>query len=110
MQVDRRAGRDRRAATRYRVSVEVEWENSWGRKTGTLGDISDLGCFVMCSGEVEDATAVKIYLPLSNGTKYQFPAEVANHLLEVGFGARFVNLTPAQQDFIMSFVDAHKDD
>jgi hypothetical protein len=110
MQVDRRAGRDRRAATRYRVSIEVEWENAWGRKSGTVGDISDLGCFVLCSGDVEDGTPVKIFLPLSNGTKFQFPAEVANHLVEVGFGARFVNLTSAQEEFIMNFVDSHKDD
>lgn len=109
VQVDRRAGKDRRAAARYRIMLDIEWEGPWGRKSGTLGDISDKGCFVLCSGEVEDGSVIKILLPLSSGSKTEFLAEVANHVLEVGFAARFIGLTAAQQEFLRNFVDVHRE-
>lgn len=90
--------------------LDIEWEGPWGRRAGTLGDISDLGCFVLCAGEVEDGSVIKIFLPLISGSKAEFLAEVANHVIEVGFAARFVGLTPAQQEFLRSFVDAHQED
>lgn len=105
-QIDRRAGTDRRSARRYRVTIDIEWEGAWGRKPGTLSDISELGCFVLCSGDVDDGSAVKIFLPLNDG-KVQFNAVVANHLMEVGFAAKFVDLLPAQVEFLKSFVESH---
>ena len=108
-QIDRRAGSDRRSATRYRVTIDIEWEGAWGRKSGTLSDISELGCFVLCSGDVDDGSTVKVFLPLNDG-KVQFEAVVANHLMEVGFAAKFVNLSPAQAEFLKKFVDSHKED
>ena len=110
MQIDRRAGTDRRAATRYRVSFDVEWEGQAGRRPGTLSDISTLGCFILCSGDAEDGTAVKLYLSPADGINVELGAVVSNHLIEVGFAAQFVNLTAAQQDFLRNFVEAHATD
>ncbi len=69
---DRRAGGDRRAVERFNVNIEVEWEGLIGRKPGTLGDVSRVGCFVLSSGEVEDGENVKIFFPLTDGRKLQF--------------------------------------
>jgi len=103
---DRRSGKDRRAAARVRVQIEIEWESLVGRKPGTISDISTHGCFVLCSGEVADGENVKIFLPLTDGRKVQFWGEVANHILEIGFAVRFIELSEAQKDFLEKFVDS----
>ncbi len=107
---DRRSGRDRRAAQRFRITVAVEYDAGNGRKPGTIADINDLGCFVLCDGDVRDGEAVQLYLPLTAGMKVPFPAEVTNHVYEIGFAARFIGLTEPQRDFLDSFIDIHRED
>ena len=102
---DRRSGRERRHEKRYNINLEIEWEGLIGRKTGTISDISKQGCFVLCSGDVEDGESVKIFLPLADGMKVQFWGEVVNHVFEIGFAARFVELSEAQKDFLNKFLD-----
>ncbi len=103
---DRRSGRERRAVERKSVVVEIEWEDANGaRQAGTISDVSAAGCYVLCSGEVEDGDAVKIFLPLSDGMKIEFAGEVVNHFLEIGFAARFGETSAAQKDFLEKFID-----
>ncbi len=64
-----------------------------------------LGCFVLCSGEVEDGENVKIFFPLSDGRTIQFWGEVINHVFEIGFAVRFIELSKAQREFLEKFVD-----
>ena len=107
---DRRAGSDRRAVNRVNVNFEVEWEGLIGRKPGTLGDISPVGCFVLSSGEVEDGENVKIFFPLTDGRKIQFWGEVSNHVFEIGLGVKFIELSDAQREFLEVFVDTFRAD
>jgi len=106
--IDRRAGGDRRTAARYTVNIPVEWESAGGRKKGTVNDISREGCFVLCSGEVEDGERVLVFFPLSEGIKVQFNCEVVNHIYEIGFGVRFIELSAAQKDFLLKLIDSLK--
>lgn len=106
--LDRRSGRERRKNERYGVSIDVEWEGMVGRKSGTLSDISREGCFVLSSGEVEDTENVKIFLPLTEGMKVQFWGQVINHVFEIGFAVRFIELSPAQKDFLEKFLESLK--
>jgi PilZ domain len=108
--IDRRAGRDRRNISRYKVSIEIEWEGLVGKKKGTINDLSVHGCFILCSGEVDDSERVKIFFPLTNGKAIQLFGEVVNHVVEIGFAMRFVNLTEAQNDFLETFVDTLRED
>ena len=108
MAIDRRSGDDRRDLRRYSTKIEIEWEGWVGRKPGTISDISETGCFVLCSGEVEDGENVKIFFPLSGGMKVQFWGEVVNHFLEIGFAIRFIEMSEAQKDFLEKFVDTLK--
>lgn len=103
--LDRRSGRDRRKFERYRVDIDIEWESLVGRKKGTISDLSEDGCFILSAGEVEDGETVKIYLPLSDGMKVLFWGEVVNHVFEIGFAAKFIELTESQEDFLEKFVD-----
>jgi len=107
---DRRAGEDRRGVERLNVSIEVEWEGLIGRKPGTISDISPVGCFVLCSGEVEDGENVKIFFPLTDGRKIQFWGEVSNHVFEIGFAVKFIELSDAQKEFLEVFVDTFRED
>ena len=106
--IDRRTGGDRRTEPRYSVNINVEWEAAAGRKKGTVNDISREGCFVLCSGEVEDGDRVLIFFPLSDGMKVQFTCEVVNHIYEIGFGVRFNELSAAQKDFLSKLIDSLK--
>lgn len=107
---DRRRGQERRAVERFNVNIEIEWEGLIGRKSGTISDISPIGCFVLCSGEVEDGENVKIFFPLTDGRKIQLWGEVSNHVFEIGFAIKFIELSEAQQEFLEVFVDTLRDD
>ena len=107
---DRRIGVERRAVKRFDVNIEIEWEGLVGRKPGTISDISPIGCFVLCSGEVEDGETVKIFFPLSDGRKIQLWGEVSNHVFEIGFAFKFIELSEAQEEFLEVFVDTLRED
>jgi hypothetical protein len=101
---DRRSGLERRSSMRFPVEVEVEWENSAGRRPGTISDVSLEGCFVLCSGDAGDGEMIKIFVPLADGMKVQFDAQVANHVFDIGFGVRFQGLSLAQRDLLIKIV------
>lgn len=105
---DRRSGCDRRENERFGVNIDVEWESSSGRKTGTLSDFGLGGCFIMSSGEVLDGESIKLFFPLSDGMKAQFICEVVDHVFEIGFAVKFIDLTDAQWEFIEHFVEIIK--
>ncbi len=92
------------------VEIDVEWEGMVGKKSGTIRDISKLGCFILCSGEVEDGEIVKIYFPLTDGRKIQFRGEVSNHVFEIGFALKFIEMAEAQTEFLEFFVDTLRED
>ena len=106
---ERRTGEDRRTYERFTVNIDVEWEALEGKEKGTISDISVGGGFVLCSGEVEDGDYVKIFFPLTDGRTIQLFGEVANHVYEIGFGFRFINLSDAQTEFLEVFVDTLRD-
>ncbi len=107
---DRRLGRERRAAERFQVNIDIEWEGLVGSKTGTISDISPHGCFILCSGEVEDGETVKLFFPLTDGRKIQLWGEVSNHVFEIGFAIKFIELSEAQSEFLEVFVDTLRED
>ena len=107
---DRRSGSERRTNKRFSVNIDVEWEGSVGRKTGTISDVSTTGCFILCSGEVNDGETVKIFIPITDGIKAEFWGEVVNHVLEIGFGANFVALSTTQREFIERIIKSGKNE
>ncbi len=102
---DRRSGGDRRAANRVKVNIEIEWEALIGRKSGTLSDISPGGCFILCTGEVENGENVQIFFPLNDGTKIVLWGEVTNQVFEIGFAVKFIGLSDAQREVLDVFTD-----
>ncbi len=105
---DRRSGIERRATVRNKVSLHVEWENLSGRHYGTLSDVSEYGCFVLSSGEISQGDTLKVFLPLADGMKVQILGEVKNHVFEIGFALRFVDLSNAQKRVLREFIAKHR--
>jgi hypothetical protein len=106
-ELDRRQSDDRRSKRRYAVSLDVEWENHYGRRSGTLSDISEEGCFILTEVDVSDGELVKVFIPLSDGMKVEFLGQVANFVYEIGFAVHFMSLTDAQREFLTNFVAVH---
>lgn len=105
---ERRSGDDRRGKDRFAVDISIEWEGLVGRRTGTISDISFDGCFVMCSGEVDNGETVKIFLPLADGMRVQFWGEIVNHIFEIGFGMRFIEVSEKQKEIILNIISSAK--
>lgn len=101
---DRRSGEERRSTNRYPIELDVEWEGSGGRATGSISDVSLDGCFVLSSGDVNDGEQVKLFIPLADGMKVEFDGRVANHVFEIGFGLKFDRLSAAQRDVLIKLV------
>ena len=97
---DRRTGSERRTSPRFAVNLDVYWESLGGREHGTISDISTLGCFVLCSGIVEDGETIKLQLPLMSGKTIELWGEVVNHVFEMGFGLRFIDSGDAKRLFL----------
>src|SRR5438128_1999860 len=97
---DRRHGGDRRVDERLAVKMEVTCEASAGRFAGTMSDLSQTGCFILASGDVEDGDQVRIDIPLLAGGTLSLWGDIANHVPEIGFGVRFVALTDAQRVYL----------
>lgn len=98
--IDRRSGQDRRNINRQNVSIDVEWEGVDGRRSGTLSDLSEAGCFVLSSGQVEAGDTIKLLVPIGEGMKVEIQGEVRNCVFEIGFALRFAKPTEAQNDVI----------
>jgi len=109
-ELDRRKSDDRRTKKRYAVSLEIEWESHFGRRSGTLSDISEDGCFVLTEVDVSDGELVKVYIPLTDGMKVEFLGQVANFVYEIGFAVNFISLSEAQKEFLSNFVELHSTD
>ncbi|MEO7673382.1 MAG: PilZ domain-containing protein [Pyrinomonadaceae bacterium] len=107
--MDRRSGLERRATVRKKVSQNIEWENAAGRYWGTLSDVSEQGCFVLSSGEISEGETLKLFLPVGGGMKMQVLGEVKNHVFEIGFALRFVELSEAQRSVLREFIAKNRD-
>lgn len=101
---DRRSGQERRALERRNVTIDIEWESGGARKTGTISDLSEAGCFVLSSGAVAEGDAVTIFLPLGEGMKVEVSGEVRNQVFEIGFALRFYEPTEAQSNVIVGLM------
>ncbi|HQZ97349.1 MAG TPA: PilZ domain-containing protein [Pyrinomonadaceae bacterium] len=97
---DRRSGTERRSTNRFPVEVDVQWQGSGERMPGSVSDVSLDGCFVLSSGDVTDGETVKLFVPLADGMKVEFSGRVANHVMEIGFGLKFDQLSAAQRDVL----------
>lgn len=102
---DRRSGNERREVERYKVTVDIEWENHVGRYPGTLSDISERGCFVLAAGDFADGERVFVFVTLPEGGELRLAGEITNHVFEIGFAATFIDVSGSDLDTLRSLID-----
>ncbi len=105
---DRRSGIERRHSHRYKVTVDLEWENHAGKHPGTLSDISERGCFILSSGDFADGERVFIHLPFADNEPVKVAGEITNHVFEIGFAAAFFEMSDDFAGIIDRFVEANR--
>lgn len=96
---------ERRKAPRVRANIDVKWQGVFGIKKGTISDISAIGCFILCSGEVVDGEVVKISVVLPRNRQITLFGEAVYHIHELGFAVRFVRLAEEEELFLKKLVD-----
>ena len=99
---------DRRTEDRVRVAADVEWATGGEMNRGRLGDLSSNGCFVLAAGDFSDGEIVRLFFPMTDGAKLEVLAEIRNYVEDIGFAARFMNLSDSQREFIRSFAELHQ--
>ncbi len=104
---DRRSGIERRHAARDKVTVDLEWENHAGKHPGTLGDISERGCFILSAGDYADGERVFIHLPFADHEPVKVAGEITNHVFELGFAAVFIEMSDHLAEVIRAFIAAN---
>jgi len=104
---DRQSDDERRKEPRLKLSIEMEWSRGGDISPGTLSDLSRTGCFVLTKGEFDNGEVVRIYLPLTDGGRFEILGEITNNVEDVGFGVRFVNVSDVQREFLVNFAELH---
>ena len=99
---------ERRSEKRVRVAADIEWANEGEMRPGRLGDLSSKGCFVLTAGEFADGEIVRLFFPMTDGSKLEIVAEVRNYVEDIGFAARFVSLSDSQREFVRNFAELHE--
>ena len=95
---------NRRSAKRYTITIDIEWELAGERHPGTISDLSEGGCFVLTGVEVNDGDEVGLFLPIGDGMKVQYVSKVTNHEPEIGFAAKFAQVSEAQRNVLRSYL------
>jgi hypothetical protein len=105
---DQPPGQDRRSERRVPVAADIEWASAGDMIPGRLGDLSSNGCFVLTAGEFADGEIIRLFFPMTDGTKLEILAEIRNYVEDIGFAARFISLSDAQREFVRSFAELHQ--
>ena len=63
------------------------------------------GCFLLSGGEVDDGEAVRIFFPTIEGKSVPVSGDIVNHVFEVGFAIKFIDLTDSQIVFLHRLID-----
>ena len=99
---------DRRSERRVHVAADIEWASGGVVNRGRLGDLSSNGCFVLAAGDFADGEIVRLFFPMTDGSKIEILAEIRNYVEDIGFAARFVSLSDTQREFIRNFAELHE--
>ena len=104
---DRRKGGERRQELRIGVDADIGWTIDGTPMSGRLTDMSMAGCFVLAPGLFSDGDTVRLYFPHSDGSSVEILSEIKNHVPEIGFGVKFLDLNDFQKEFLRDFAELH---
>ncbi|MGH9901327.1 MAG: PilZ domain-containing protein [Pyrinomonadaceae bacterium] len=109
--------KERRGARRIATELIARWDPPPPPHEGRIIDLSVSGCFILTAGRVsanklsrvdqapsKEPILIRVLLP--HGERLGLGAEVVYRVEGVGFAARFVNLAPAEEQALRTFIDA----
>ncbi|GEM_PF-5499907 len=94
----------KRQSPRVPVNIEVEWQGLFGKQKGTITEMSQLGCFILCSGEVIDGETIRATISTLPNGNVDLTGEVVHHQHDIGFGIRFSGLNAKGKSFLREYV------
>jgi len=104
---DRRKGGERRSELRVGIDADIGWTIDGTPMPGRLTDMSMAGCFVLSAGQFSDGEIVRLFFPHTDGGSVEILSEIRNHVPEIGFGVRFLDLSDFHIEFLRNFTEKH---
>jgi hypothetical protein len=99
---------ERRAKPRLTVSLEVVWDGSTGNHPARITNLSAGGCYLDTVGEAMSGEIVCFRVLLPDDDWLYLEGEVRHNTRGLGFGVRFVELNPDQEEKIARLVNSAK--
>ena len=101
---------ERRKADRVRTRLEASWEGVLTRRTGTVTDLSPMGCFILTSDEdVKERELVRLEIESPTGRAICLWGEVIYRMPEMGIALRFTGSDPTEQKMLELLIDYLRD-
>lgn len=100
---------ERRSTPRLSVSLDAVWDHTSGDHPARITDLSLGGCYLDTVGETMTGDVVCFRVSLPDGDWLYLEGEVRHHAPRVGFGVRFLDLEPQQEEKIKGLLRAARE-
>ncbi|MCM3870509.1 MAG: PilZ domain-containing protein [Pyrinomonadaceae bacterium] len=108
--------KERRQAKRISTNLTVRWNTSDFSQDSKITDLSTEGCFILTANRmsvnklsrvtaVPKKDAIHVELHLSHDQTLKLNGEVVYEVERLGFGVRFINITPPDEHLLRAFID-----
>ena len=84
--------------------IEVALESASGRRSVRISDVSLGGCFIETISQLSEGERARFEIKTPEGQTIGFDGIVAYSMQGVGFGLKFDELSPEQEDFLRRVV------
>lgn len=91
---------DRRSKPRLSVSLDAVWDGTTGNHPARITNLSAGGCYLDTVGETMRGEVVAFRVSLPDGDWLYLEGEVRHYAPRIGFGVRFIDLEPEQEEKI----------
>src|SRR2546423_7213767 len=95
---------EQRRNTRVPVRLEVQWSESPSRCPDVASDLSLGGCYVESLNTVKVGEVLNLRLCLPFNQTLRFRGEVRYHQPTIGFGIKFLQLSPFEQATLQALI------
>ena len=85
---------DRRSEKRWEVCLDAVWDGKSGNYDCRVTDLSEGGCYIDSMSHAHIGEILNLKLQLPGGDWLELAGEVAHETPSVGFGIKFVDLSP----------------
>ncbi len=82
---------ERRLTKRTHIHLDIHWQSNAARiNSGTIGDISRSGCFILSPLAVTPSGTIIVEIPLLDNTPVRLQGKIISVVPEIGFAVQFM--------------------